>query len=126
MTDLKTLLAKATADDQRDVLETAFAELYPHTPSMGCSSYHNEALDADLEVHNRFTVMLDAEAYVDAALLLLREVLPEWGHASGVAEGFAWAGVLSSDNLPGYDEVLATQALAIIAAIQQAKEAENG
>jgi hypothetical protein len=120
---LSQMLATATADDQRAVLEAAFVEWFPDSFDEALIRYPRwRALCC------AFHHMIGAGAFVDAALLLLREVLPGYSAASGTDEDGRGDAIieLPGDDNPQYDANAATQALAIVEAIMQAKEAGNG
>ena len=81
LSTLRTRLETATEADQAEVLEMAFDVLCPHPGIVWKDSQRTEWADSyaywqglGVKAGN----MIDAKAYTDAALLIMREVLPGW------------------------------------------------
>ena len=127
LSTLRTRLETATEADQAEVLEMAFDVLCPHPGIVWKDSQRTEWADSyaywqglGVKAGN----MIDAKAYTDAALLIMREVLPGWGYvlvncgdgSEPIEIGIALPDVAKEIN--GYG---ATESLAIISAICAAK-----
>jgi hypothetical protein len=111
--------------NQREILEDAFRKLLPKSDKIWEGDVHDVWTFAYTRHHEMswaFQCMIDSDSFVDAALLILREVLPGWLHSSGAGNEYGCALLTSADNsirIPAKSE---TQAIAIIAAIMEAKD----
>ena len=111
LSTLLTRLETATEADQAEVLEMAWYILF------GKQWFH-----CHTRASFRFKALLDAAAYTDAALLIMREVLPGCAYTIG---GPYWASKVYSATIEidglEYTAEAKTESLAIIAAICAAK-----
>ena len=131
----------ATEAEQREVLKACFVHLFGEKPPRA----HGGSLELAewLRKHNPFYCKLDASAYVDAALLIMREVLPGWRRVAREESDHFFVRIHSpdfdsvtwgkgenwiTDVLTGREASAkaSTEALAILSAILTAKENENG
>ena len=116
LSTLRTRLETATEADQAEVLEMAFDVFLPDPVNLpDCSDEYDEKW---LPLVDRFAALMRASAHNDAALLIMREVLPGWGYT--LREGRA---ELRHPEQSRNDQIAngATLSLAIIAAVCAAK-----
>jgi hypothetical protein len=76
LSSLRARLETATEADQGQVLEMAFDVFLPDPLNMpDCSDDYDQKW---LPLVDRFAALMGVEAHTDAALLIMREVLPGW------------------------------------------------
>jgi hypothetical protein len=78
LSTLRTLLETATEADQGEVLEMAFDVFLPRPCEPWNGNQWNDEYSQYHVLRVRFCHMIEAKAYTDAALLIMREVLPGW------------------------------------------------
>ena len=120
LSTLRTRLERATEAEQAEVLEMAFyvfcqKPISAHIPK---GDWNNWIL-----FRYRFGQMLLCKAYTDAALLIMREVLPgwEWGLLSAKMMNTCALGSPNSEQPSHYGKNTTAMPIAIIAAICAAK-----
>jgi hypothetical protein len=126
MTDKTTLIelagrVEAATEPSFAIFEKAFFACNPGPSAFGCSGYHNEALETQNAAIKRFKKFVDAEAWLDAAMMLVPEGC-EWTMGAGgksPAIVTISAGGEIKDAVHGF---AATPALALTAASLRAIE----
>ena len=104
-----------TDTDQREVLEALWREINP-APVQSSPDYGDWR-----HCSNIFTAMLDAGAYLDAAMMLVPEDVVDWS-IGRFEDGSGTASLWFADDREICEEA-ATPALALCAAIRAAKDA---
>jgi hypothetical protein len=78
LSTLRARLETATEANQAEVLEMAFHAFIPKpiSPHITTDTWNSWAM-----LYCKFRDTINVEAYTDAALLIMREVLPEWSYS---------------------------------------------
>ena len=128
MTTKQTLLdladrVEALTAPTYNICEEVFFVCNPGPSVFGCSSYHNEAIDAHSKAIKRFKQFVDVEAWFDAALTLIPDgwlivQLTDLGDAGGTGCRLGNPGTVQQAYS---DNGAKTMALALLAAILRAR-----
>jgi len=109
---------EAAQADVRDVLELAFFDIYGREPDKVHIPQWNQWRDREISFH-RF---LDAEAYLDAAMMLVPE---GWRYGIMGRAGYTECGIGPEEKDAVYTGRSETPALALAAASLKAKDASD-